>query len=141
MKRLYLVLIFSCVLSGIPAFADESASAEEPVLTPKTQGEVRFVSGGVGYDEQQAMQAMRADYNLSLLFSVRGGEYLSNVDVRVTDLSGNTLLKTVSDGPKLFAKLKPGRYVVTVERDGQTLRRTVTVGGRQGAAVSFVWPQ
>lgn len=135
MKRPYLALILPCLLAGLPVPAQSAA------LTPQTQGEVTFISGGVGGDEQAAMQAVRGDYNLSLLFSVQGGAYLSGVDVRITDASGNSLLQTVADGPKLFARLKPGRYVVTVEREGKAIRKTVTVGSRQGAPVSFVWPQ
>lgn len=135
MKRLHLALILPCVLSGFPALA------EQPALAPQTQGEVGFVSGGVGGDEQRAMQAMRADYNLGLLFSVQGsGEYLSGVKVRITDASGKVFLETVSDGPKLFAKLKPGRYLVTADRDGQAIERKATVGGGQMTALSLAWP-
>lgn len=110
-------------------------------MQAQTQGEVAFVSGGVGADEQSALQAMRSDYNLGLLFSVRGnGEYLSGVKVRITDSRGNTLLETVSDGPKLFARLKPGRYVVEVERDGRAFHQAASVGGRQMTSLSFAWP-
>ena len=136
MQRLSLALIFPCVLFSFPAVGDE------PLISPQTQGEVTFVSGGVGADEQNAMQAIRADYNLSLLFSVQGtGEYMSDVKVRITDASGHAFLDTVSDGPKLFAKLKPGRYIVSVDRDGRVIKKTVTVGSKPMPALSFVWPQ
>jgi hypothetical protein len=118
MMRLHLVLIISSLLFSFPAVAEQS------LIKPQTQGEVTFVSGGVGGDERIAMQAIRADYNLSLLFSVQGtGEYITDVKVRITDASGNTLLETVSDGPMLFAKLKPSRYIVSVERDGQVIHK------------------
>ncbi|MDD1621036.1 MAG: carboxypeptidase-like regulatory domain-containing protein [Methylococcaceae bacterium] len=136
MKRLHLALILPCVLFSISGFAEE-----QPLITPQTQGEVSFVSGGVGGDEREAMQAIRANYNLNLLFSVKGsGEYLSDVKVRITDSKDNTVLDTVSDGPKLFAKLKPGRYVVTVDSDGQVLHKTATVGDKRTTSLSFTWP-
>ena len=135
MRRLHLALVLPCVLFSL------SSVAEQSPIKQQTQGKVTFVSGGVGADEQNAMQAMRADYNLSLLFSVKGtGEYVSDVKVRITDSSGNTLLETVSDGPKLFAKLKPGRYIVTVDRDGQVINKRVTLGGKQRTSLSFTWP-
>jgi len=135
MKRLYLALIS---LSMLISF---SVVAEPFIIKPQTQGEVTFVTGGVGEDERSAMQAMRADYNLNLLFSVKGtGEYVSDVKVRITDSRGNILLESVSDGPMLFAKLKPGRYIVSVEREGhQVIDKTVTV--KQRASLSFTWPQ
>jgi len=64
-----------------------------------------------------AMPAIRDDYNLHLLFSVAGtGEYVSDVKVSVTDSSGNAIMAFVSDRPMLFAKLKPGRYTIAVDR-------------------------
>jgi hypothetical protein len=135
MKRPSLALMLPCLLLSFAALA------EPPALKPQTQGEVTFVSGGVGSDEQNAMQAVRADYNLGLLFSVQGtGEYLSDVKVHITDSSGNTFLETVSDGPKLFAKLKPGRYTIAADRDGQAIHKAVTVGGKQMTSLSLTWP-
>ncbi len=136
MKILHLAMILPCILFSLPAVAEQS------VLQPQTQGEVTFVSGGVGGDERSAMQAIRGEYNLSLLFSVQGsGEYLSDLNVTVTDLKGNAFLEAKSDGPMLFAKLKPGRYRVTVEQDGQAIRKTATIVGNKRTSLSFIWPK
>jgi hypothetical protein len=133
MKPLHLVLILSCILFSLPALAE---------LEPKNQGEVTFVSGGVGGDEQEAMQAMRADYNLSLLFSMKGsGDYLSDVKVNIADSSHNTLVDAVSDGPMFFAKLKPGHYLITVDQNGQVIHKTVTVRSKQSPTLSFTWAE
>lgn len=135
MKQLQLALILPCFLFSFQVVA-------ETMIKPQTQGNVTFVSGGVGGDERSAMQAIRAGYNLSLLFSVQGsGEYLSDVKVSVTDAKGNTLLETVSDGPMLLASLKPGHYNVTAELDGQVAHKKATVGNKQRTSLSFIWPQ
>lgn len=135
MKQLRLALILPCILLSFHVVA-------EPIINPQTQGEVTFVSGGVGGDERNAMQAIRAEYNLSLLFSVQGtGEYLSNVKVNITDSSGNIFLETVSDGPMLFAKLKPGRYTVTASLDGQVAHKKATIVGSKRTSLSFIWSQ
>jgi len=134
MKRHYLQFIFSCVLLSSPAFADES------VMQPRSQGDVTFISGGVGIEEREALDAARPNYNLSLLFSEQSGDYLSDVMVRITDLNNNVFLEPVAvGGPKLFAKLPPGRYIVTAEAKGQSLQKTVTVKNNHQPAVSFVW--
>jgi hypothetical protein len=136
MKRLPFALFLSCILLSFAALAEPSP------LKPQTQGEVAFVSGGVGDDEQSAMQAMRADYNLSLLFSLKGtGEYVSEVTVRITDASGKACLETVSYGPMLLAQIKPGRYIVSVDLGGQAIHRSVTVRGKKRTALSFAWLQ
>ena len=135
MKRLhYLALILPCVLIGFPA------AAQQTPLTPQTQGEVTFVSGGVGEDEREAMKAMRADYDLSLLFAVKGsGEYVSDVTVKIKNSSGSVCLDTVADGPMLYAKLRPGKYSISANRDGHVIDKKVTLSGKL-STVEFAWP-
>jgi len=136
MKQMRLTLILLCILFSFPAVA------EQELIKPQTQGDVIFVSGGVGADEQDALQAMRAGYNLHLLFSIRGtGEYVSDVRVRIADSRGNSLMETLSEGPMLFARLKPGRYIVTVQRGGQAFKQKATVGSTKWTSLSFAWPQ
>jgi hypothetical protein len=136
MKPLHLALILPGILFSLFAFA------EQKPIQPQTQGNVTFVTGGVGIEERDELHATRANYNLSLLFSEQGtGEYLSDVNILITDSRGNVFLKTVSDGPELFARLPPGRYIVTVEFDGKTYHKAVSVGGRQNASLSFTWVQ
>ena len=137
MKTLYLVaLILPCAMSIPPLHAEEYA------IQPQTQGEVTFVTGGVGVDERNELNAIRANYNLSLLFSVQGtGDYLSDVKIRITDLKGNVFLETVSDGPKLFAKLPPGRYIVIADLNGETYHKTVSIRGKQNTSLYFSWSQ
>jgi hypothetical protein len=136
MKPLYLALVFLCVLLSEPSLAGEYA------IQPQTQGEVTFVTGGVGLDERNELNATRANYNLSLLFSVQGkGNFLSDVKVRITDLRGNVFLETVSDGPILFAKLPSGRYIVTADVNGEAYHKTVSVGGKKNTSLSFTWSQ
>ncbi|ATG90119.1 hypothetical protein [Methylomonas koyamae] len=115
--------------------------AEESLLQPQVQGDINFVSGGVGGDERDAMHAMRDEYNLNLLFSVAGsGEYLSDIKVCIKDAGGHNVLETVADGPMFYAKLKPGHYTVSADRDGKTLDKTFNVGGNRRTALSFAWP-
>lgn len=135
MKTSCRVVILSSLLLGLPAGA-------ESLLQPRTQGEVSFVSGGVGAEENAALQSVSADYNLHLQFSERdSGEFLSDVQVLVTDKSGQAVLDTVSDGPKLFAKLQPGRYTIAATYGGKTLRNSVALTAQRGASLSLTWPE
>jgi hypothetical protein len=54
----------------------------QPVIKPQTQSKVNFVGGAIDEDERVAIQVMRADYNLSLLFLIEGTEeYLDDLKV------------------------------------------------------------
>jgi hypothetical protein len=135
MKRLLYALVMPCFLFSLQAFAQEDWPE------PQTQGDVTFVSGGIGEGERNAMEAMKSDYNLNLLFAAKGtGEFLADVNVRIADAQGNTVIETVSDGPFLFARLKPGNYTVLAEKDGSVMRQKARVGGGKRASLSFYWP-
>jgi len=116
--------------------------AQQPSIKPQIQGEVSFVSGGIGADERDALQLMRADYNLHLLFSMRDtGEYLSDIKVIIADATGNDLLETVAEGPMIFARLKPGRYSISAHRNGHLINKTVNISNKRSASLSFTWPR
>ncbi len=136
MKRLHLAMLFGFLLFCL------QVNAQQTSLKPQTQGDITFVSGGVGEDEIKAMRAIKGEYNLHLLFAVRGtGEYVSDVKVRIADQHGKTLLETVSNGPDFFAKLKPGHYEVSVDRDGKVQREAVTIAAKHGLFHSFYFPK
>jgi hypothetical protein len=106
---------------------------------PRTQGDVSYVSGGVGSDSALAMRQIEGGYNLRLLFAVQGsGEYLADVRVKLVDHKGHTVLDAVSDGPYFFAKLRPGRYQVVADNGGTVISRSVDVG-EHAVSQSFYW--
>jgi hypothetical protein len=107
------------------------------------QGNVSFVSGGVGVTEMQEIKALAADYSLELLFVTQGKprRYLSSIKVQIKDAGGKVVLETESRGPVLLAKLPAGRYAVSAESDGKINRRTVQAGGRKSQRAVFVWDQ
>jgi len=87
--KLFLSLIFSLLLFT-PAYGDAIG------IKPQTQGDVTFVSGGVGEDEHKALRAIQGQYNLHLTFAVKGsGEYASGVKVKIEDAKGHTFLDTI----------------------------------------------
>jgi hypothetical protein len=89
---------------------------------------VAYVSGGVGDDSSDRMASMSREYNLKLMFTLNEGNYLSDVNVAVTDARGNKVIDDVANGPFLFAKLPAGQYTVTATHEGKSQTRKVNVG-------------
>ncbi len=107
---------------------------------PQHQGNVSFVSGGVGMGNREAMRRMAPDYNLRMIFAVQhSGDYLSDVDVRLVNAQGQDVLTTKSHGPLFYAHLAPGHYKVSVSSDGKTQTRRINISTRGVAAQSFYW--
>jgi hypothetical protein len=108
-------------LMAAPAMAQ--AGPEQAV----TQGNVSWVSGGVGDPSVERMQAMSRDYNLKAIFALKSGNYVADVPVVVTDAKGNKVIDTVSGGPWFLARLPPGTYRVSATFGGETLAQAANV--------------
>jgi hypothetical protein len=96
---------------------------------PKEQNGVTYINGGVGTDEQNAMKALKADYNLRLTFATKQtGAYRSDVQLDIADAKGASVLSVANTGPMFFAKLPPGIYKISAAAEGKTFKRSVRLG-------------
>lgn len=82
-------------------------------LEIKQNGEIQFVTGGVGDEEQAQLNAIAHDYNLQLLMAAKTGEYLSGLTVKLFDSTHKVELASVDNaGPFFYARVKPGTYII-----------------------------
>jgi hypothetical protein len=127
-----------CILLALCSAA-ATVSAQEPVLQPRTEGGITFISGGVGADEREALKKVEGDYNLRLMFAAQGGEFVADVKVTILDAKGKTVLEAVSGGPRFFAKLAPGTYRITAVNNRTPMTRTVTISSKRPVSQAFFW--
>jgi hypothetical protein len=121
--------------------AGVARAADLPAV--RHDGEVAYLTGGVGQDESSAISAVQRQWPLSLEFAEQAGGravYVADVDVVVRNASGQAALEAQADGPFLLAKLPPGRYAVEASWNGKTLREPVTIKHGAPAHATFVWP-
>ena len=130
----------SCaVLTTVPARAQSASSAASSAQSPATVAPpaaahvrtdaltgVKFLSGGVGDDEQQAIKADAAAYPFHLVFSRPDGAFVVADQVTVRD-RGRIVLSVSQAGPFLLAKLPPGKYAVDATVGGKAQNRSVEV--------------
>ena len=120
-----------------PVAADSNVSPAQG-----NQGNVSYVSGGVGDDEAAAMKSAAAGYPLEMQFVQKAtprDEFLSDVKVRIIDRSKNVVLDTVTTGPFLLAKLPSGTYQVEADHGGVMKRQTVDIRSGKHQRAVFVW--
>lgn len=114
------------VLAACLALPVHAAPAQQQ---PQQQNGVNYINGGVGQDEQNAMRALRADYNLLLTFATKqSGAFRSDVQLDIADAKGTSLLSVPNTGPMFYAKLAPGTYRISAAAEGKTFKRTVKIG-------------
>lgn len=118
-------------------YPSEGPRAELPAA--QTENGTTFVTGGVGKPEAAAMKAVAGRYDLMLVFADRSGHYLADVDVKIKNKEGNTVLDTVSD-PILLVDLPSGRYTVQANANGELLVRTFSLTGKTDRqSIQFVY--
>lgn len=136
-------LFAAAIALGAVGLALAPALAEDGALPPtREMGGVSYLSGGIGSDETQAIQSAARQWPLTLEFAVHStprAEYAADVQVRIVDADGHTVLDTRADGPFLLVKLQPGRYTVNAARDGKTLTRAVDVQANRPMRQLFEW--
>lgn len=103
------------------------------------QGDVSFVSGGVGLDESKALQRAQSQWPLSLRFTGPGSEFLADVQVRIVDAHNSEVLNTASRGPYMLVKLRPGRYTVHARYKDQEQSKQVTIQTKGNVRSAFYW--
>jgi len=106
------------------------------------QGEVTYVTGGVGQTEADAIKHVAKYYPLELEFLLKAkpkDEYVSGVKVRIKDAHDKMVLDVTADGPFLLAKMPAGKYTVSAERNGKVEHRKIEIATKEHQRVVFEW--
>ena len=118
------LLAFACAAGTL------GAQAQSAMPQWKGEGPVRYVCGGIGSDESNAMRAAMKEHPLALLFARSDGAYLADVQVDIKGAGGAPSLALRASGPVCLVDLPPGRYTVDVATAGGSAQsQSVTVGG------------
>jgi len=113
-----MVLILLCVFaSSTDVLAQQLTHG---IVKGETAQGYQFMSGGVGSGERDAIMEAAKSYNLALSFAAPSGQYLSDVEVLITDERGKEIVNTTAAGPLFYVELPGGRYNVTATYDGRS---------------------
>ena len=115
-KAFWLVLILGLsllFLLGSPLRLN-ALELTKGIVSGETEQGYRFMTGGIGTEERNEMMQFANQYNLALSFAARSGQYLSDVNVVITDSKGREIVNTISAGPLFYAALPRGRYNIKV---------------------------
>ena len=132
---LSLILIPALILGGGTAF--QLQAAEE--LQVQQQGEVWYVSGGVGEEERSQLDALSGRFNLKVVLALKTGNYLSDVALEIRDMQGSIVVSTVAMGPWFYAALPSGEYTIVAGSEGNQLERQVSVPDSGQREVTMIW--
>jgi len=129
----------TAVLIGVTLLAAVHLTAgAQDVATTATVA--TYLNGGVGDDEQAAMRCRAKEFPLRMTFSEgKGGKYIADVSVVVTDAHGNSVFELSTAGLMLDAALPDGNCKVNASFKGLTESKAVTLAGMAGKDLQFSW--
>lgn len=135
MQKIISALVCCAVAFGFTARADELSK-------PKKFEHTIYLSGGVTDEDAAAIKKRGPDFGLQLFLSadhkpVAPGE----VNIKILNISGDTIINSVADGPLFFVKVDGGRYTLILDRGGDVKEKTFDLIGRRFGQFSFDWSE
>lgn len=116
------------------------SSAQFP--TTQMQGDIAYISGGIGEDEAKAMKAESKNWPLLIEFSeysISQDLWVAQVYLKILDSKGKTILETTVDGPMFLGRLPPGNYELFATYEGETKSTKIQIVNGKSLRVSMNW--
>lgn len=134
-SRFYL----TATVVGLLTFAGATSAMAFTPPEVKQEGEISYITGGIGERETVFLRDHKKDYKLRVISSGPKGAFTGEVKVTIRDESGLDLLNADA-GPLFYANLPNGNYVIEVRNDNsdQTLTKSVSMKGKP-AALHFIF--
>ncbi|CAN1495527.1 hypothetical protein MCEZE4_00337 [Burkholderiaceae bacterium] len=134
--RMHLKIIFLLLY-----FATFACLAQLP--DTRTINGIRFITGGIGSDESQAIQADAKQWPLLLEFSQTDGQaraaWVAGAKIIINDAKKRPLLDIICDGPLMLVKLPPGSYSIAAAYNGVTQNRTLLIAKDVPQRIVITW--
>ena len=142
MKSKTSIIAAAIAASGLAFGVNAFAASADHLPPTHTQGDISYLSGGVGKGEAMAMKHAAKRYPLELEFVAKAkpkAEYLASIKVQIKDAHDKTVLDTTAQGPFLLAQMPAGKYMVSAEHNGKKENRRVEIAPKMHRRVVFEW--
>lgn len=142
--RHFWCLRIAAALIQAAALLPQGAWAADAAVLPaeqESQG-VSYVTGGVSLDESTAIKAAMSGYPLVVeVYRNAGGknDYTASSELTITAAKGGKVFSTAMQGPFALLRLKPGRYQIKVDYEGQSKQRSIQVRAGGSSHATFVF--
>ncbi len=127
---------------GVPTV--EISAAEFPSGAMLTRGTTAqgfpYVTGGVSSEEREILEQSANVYNVRLTFAEKGGAYLSDVNLVITDTKAKEIVAILTNGPLFYIQLPPGRYDVSATFNNEAKKlKSLVVPKDKTVRQTLVW--
>lgn len=99
---------------------------------------IHYATGGISKEERMAMNKLNKNYNLRLIFALKSGHYLSDLQIDIQNTKGKHWVFKESHGPLFLVNLPEGKYRVTATHKTDTIVKDLNVS-QDFQTVMFHW--
>ena len=143
MKKSDIRVSLALALAVFGAVLPLDALSIEPISIHDMQGDISYLTGGIGSSEAESMKEVAKDYALEIVLvqKLKKQEaFISDVKVQIQDMQKKTVLDVITEGPYLLVNLPNGKYVITAEFHSDIKQQKVNIGAKKHQKVVFWWP-
>ncbi len=115
------------LLGTVALMSMTSVAFAQDALTVQQQGDIQYITGGIGTDERDQLEATKSDYNLHITNTATDGAFANNTNLVISDRKGTALVTAVA-GPIFYAALPAGTYTISAANGDQQQNKTVKLG-------------
>lgn len=142
MKTNASLIAMTIAASGLAFSVNAAAAPLSALPATQKQGDISYLSGGIGQTEANAIKHVAKRYPLELEFVLKAkpkDEYLADVKVNIKDAHDKVVLDTTADGPFLLAQMPAGKYTISADRHGKMEQRRVEIAAKEHQRLVFAW--
>ncbi len=138
-QKIRIALLVGAIVTGsvAPAFAANFNSLPQPVH----EGNVTYISGGIGSDEEQALQSEAKSYNLQITNANKAGDFTIDDSLVIESKDGREIISANDAGPLFYAKLPPGEYKVEATSGDHREIRNIKISYNHNDHLHLIWQQ
>lgn len=139
MNTMWYARIAAALLLGVAASATVLA---QPTAGTSRYAGIDYLNGGIGSEEADRMREMSAGYPVQMTFAQRNqgmDEFVADVNLRITDSRGRTVVDLLAQGPIFLLQVPPGSYTVEAEYQGEVKTRRLDVAPGRHDRLGFEW--
>lgn len=119
--------------SSMPCLADGLTIQQEAHGTA-------YVTGGIGSEEVEALEAFKKQFNLYFLFSEgKVGRVIDDINISITDSQQQTVFAIEHAAPRLLLNLPSGKYQVTASYLGSVQKYRFIHNAKKHQRIILNW--
>jgi hypothetical protein len=103
------------------------------------EGNITYISGDIGSDEEQAIKSEAKDYDLRVSSATKAGDFIADTSFVIKSENGHEMIRADNTGPLFYAKLPAGEYIIEASVGEQKKIRDIKISDRHPVDMHLIW--